>query len=153
MSSPASHDGPPVTFVHGPHPRIDYAPGSVSDPPSLSLGDLYDPRDTSRPGLDPDSTCDIGALGLGGPVDQGIEPIIPEGASGSVIPRLVPAHDDLPTPIELPATSAIAGEVPWQNPARPQTTPTTSVWPGAQTVIGVNEAWPGFELPAEQHLQ
>lgn len=154
MSSPSPHGGPPVTFVHGPYPRIDYAPGTVSDPPRLSVGDIHSPLASSAPTVSPGSTSDIGALGAGfTPPDDGDHNIgdIGHGASG-IIPKLtLPAYDDLPPTTELPATSAVGDdEVPWQDegpsqtPAA-QTTSTTQVFSPRTVEIGVNQPWPGSQ--------
>lgn len=149
---PQSTDAPRVRepLTSAPYQPDDRDPDpyvGFSGPTSV-LG-VYDPRDSSRPGVDPDSDADIGGLSHGDHVpkgDQGIELVdgVGEGPSG-IISELVPMHDDLPG-TELPATSPINEQVPpWQDPPKPQTTSTTSVWPGRTVHIGVNTPWPGSQ--------
>jgi hypothetical protein len=114
-TSPAATGSKPhekIDHTVGPYPRIDYAPGTVSDPPPLSVGDVHDFHASPATTIDPGSTADIGDLG---PVDQGIEPIIPEGPSGVLPKLLLLSDDDLPPHTDLDATVAIGDEqVPWQ---------------------------------------
>ena len=97
MSGP--HDNPYQVTHIGSHEGIDHSP-----PPSkVSLADITDIYNT-----DNTDTSNIG----NGPC--GIRPLL-----------TLPSPDDLPPSIDLPPTSAIADEVPWQNPPASYTTPFT----------------------------
>ncbi len=98
-----------------PHPRIVYQPGTVSDPPELSVGDIHNPKASPSPTVSPSSNANIGALGSGFPtVDQGIQDIDGVGHHASGIrPSLAPYHEDLPA-TELPTSAINQDEIPWQ---------------------------------------
>jgi hypothetical protein len=103
-------------------PKIEYAPGTVSDPPQLDIGGIHDFHASPAPTIDPGSTADIGSLGTPDDGDHSIGDI-GHGPSG-VIPSLTdPAYDDAPPTTSLPATSAIAGTPPWLNPPPIYTSP------------------------------
>lgn len=138
QAGPGPDPAPAESIEHTPlgmKPRIQYQPGTISDPPQVSIGDIHhDFGENPAPTVDTPSDAPIGALG-DGDADIGA---IGHQASGTRVDLFTPPND-LPTPISgFPATSPVAGEVPWENPAKPYTTPTTQVFsPGDGARIGV----------------
>jgi hypothetical protein len=113
-----------IDHTVGPKPRIVYQLGAVDGTPAVSIGDIHNPLSSPAMTIDPASTSDIGALGSqSGDVDG-----IGHQVDGTRVDLTTPP-DDIPLPIKLPgladtppeppttslpATSAVAGEVPWQ---------------------------------------
>ena len=112
-TNPMPTGSPPVEqidhTVAGLKPRIQHQSGAADGTPEVSIADINPPLAATL----------VNPPGGVGSTDFG------EGASGITPLLTLPDLSDLPSPITLPPTSAIAGTPPWLDPAKQYVTPFT----------------------------